>query len=66
MFTNCEIIKALVGVDNEVLLHYIRNNSNGTIPIKYKTTEGRLIKTKGKIYDDITISLFGINDINIT
>ena len=66
MFANCETIKTSLGVDNEVLLHYIRNNSNGTIPIKYKAAEGRLLKTNGKIYDDISISLFGINDINIT
>ena len=66
MFANCETIKTSLGVDNEVLLHYIRNNSNGTIPIKYKASEGRLLKTNGKIYDDISISLFGINDINIT
>ena len=66
MFANCETIKTSLGVDNEVLLHYIQNNSNGTIPIKYKAAEGRLLKTNGKIYDDISISLFGINDINIT
>ena len=66
MFANCETIKTSLGVDNEVLLHYIRNNSNGTIPIKYKAAEGRLLKTNGKIYDDISISLFGINNINIT
>ena len=65
MFANCETIKTSLGVDNEVLLHYIRNNSNGTIPIKYKAAEGRLLKTNGKIYDDISISLFGIKDINI-
>ena len=63
MFANCETIKTSLGVDNEVLLHYIRNNSNGTIPIKYKAAEGRLLKTNGKIYDDINISLFGINPL---
>ena len=66
MFTDYEITKTSVGVDNEVLLKYIQKNLNGTIPIKYKTSEGRLIKTNGKIFDDISISLLGFNGLNIT
>ena len=66
MFMNCETVRTSIGIENEVLLEYIKNNLKGNIPIKYKATEGRLIKTKGKIYNDIRISLFGFNDINIT
>ena len=66
MFMNCETVRTSIGIENEVLLECIKNNLKGNIPIKYKATEGRLIKTKGKIYNDIRISLFGFNDINIT
>ena len=48
MFSNCEIVKTAVGVDNEALLRYIHDNLNGTIPYKYKTSEGRMIVTDGK------------------
>ena len=65
MFTNCETVKTSIGVDNEVLLKYIQNNLNGTIPSQYRATEGRMIKTNGKIYDDINISLLGFNNLTI-
>ena len=66
MFTNCETVKTSIGVDNEVLLKYIQNNLNGTIPSKYRATEGRMIKTNGKIYDNISISLLGFDNLTIT
>ena len=64
MFVGQEIIKTSVGIDSEVLLDYIKNNLNGTIPNKYRTSEGRLIKTNGKIFGDIKISLLGFNNLN--
>ena len=62
MFSNAEILETSIGVDNEVLLDYIKNKLNGTIPSTYKTSEGRLIKTNGKINNDIGISLLGFNN----
>ena len=62
MFSNCETLKTSIGVDNSVLLDYIQNNLNGTIPSIYRATEGRMIKTNGKIYGDIGISLFGFDN----
>ena len=66
MFSNCEIVKTAVAVDNEALLLYIRDNLNGTIPNKYKTSEGRMIKTEGKIEGDIEIALLGFDNLTIT
>ena len=58
MFPNFETIKTSVGVDNEVLLHYIQTNLSGVVPEKYKLKEGRLIETEGKIKNEnIHISL---------
>ena len=62
MFSNSEILETSIGVDNEVLLDYITKKLNGTIPSTYKTSEGRLIKTNGKINNDIGISLLGFNN----
>ena len=66
MFTDCEIVKTAVGVDNEVLLKYIQDNLNGSIPYKYKASEGRMIITDGKIYDNISLSLLGFDNVTIT
>ena len=66
MFTDCEIVKTAVGVDNEALLRYIHDNLNGTIPYKYKTSEGRMIVTDGKTSDNISISLLGFDNLTIT
>ena len=66
MFSNCEITRTSTGVDNEVLLMYIIYGLDREIPIKYKTSEGRLIKTNGKIYGDIDISLLDFNNYTIT
>ena len=66
MFSNCEIVKTAVAVDNEALLLYIRDNLNGTIPNKYKTSEGRMIVTDGKTSDNIRISLLGFDNLTIT
>ena len=66
MFTDCEIVKTAIAVDNEALLLYIRDNLNGTIPNKYKTSEGRMIKTEGKIEGDIEIALLGFDNLTIT
>ena len=66
MFTDCEIVKTAVGVDNEALLRYIHDNLNGTIPYKYKTSEGRMIVTDGKTSDNIRISLLGFDNLTIT
>ena len=48
MFSNAEITTTSVGVDNEVLLKYIKEGLNGEIPKKYFQTEGRIVKTIGK------------------
>ena len=66
MFSNCETLKTSIGVDNEVLLEYIQKNLNGTILSKYRTTDGRMIKTNGKIYGDINISLLGFDNLTFT
>jgi hypothetical protein len=66
MFTNCEIVKTAVGVDNEALLKYIEDNLNGSIPYKYKASEGRIIVTDGKINDNISVSLLGFENLTIT
>lgn len=50
MFTDFEVLKTSSGVDNEVALRYIQEYLGGEIPIKYNTTEGRIIKTEGRIY----------------
>ena len=52
MFRECEITKTAFGSDSEVLMRYINENLNGTIPLKYNQTENRIKKTEGKIYDD--------------
>ena len=48
MFSDKEITKTSAGVDNEVLLKYIRDNLKGEIPNEYMEPEGRIIKTMGK------------------
>jgi len=69
MFTDFEITKTSVGVDNEVLLKYIKDDLNGVVPEKYIGTEGRIVKTDGKIKNNITnnihVSLFGFNELKI-
>ena len=52
MFVPCEIVKTAFGTDNEVLMKYISENLEGTIPTQYQTTENRIVKTKGKAPDD--------------
>ena len=52
MFVPCEIVKTAFGIDNEVLMKYISENLEGTIPTQYQTTENRIVKTKGKAPDD--------------
>jgi len=66
MFSDCEVVKTAVGVDNEALLKYIQDNLNGTIPYKYRASEGRMIITDGKIYGDINISLFDFDNFTFT
>ena len=66
MFTDCEIVKTAIAVDSETLLKYIQDNLKGTIPHKYKTSEGRMIITDGKIYDNISVSLLGFDNLTIT
>ena len=66
MFSNFEITDTSLGVDNEVLLLYLIDILKGEIPIKYKASEGRLIKTNGKIYGDIDISLLDFENYTIT
>ena len=68
MFTPFENMKTSIGVDNEVLLKYIETDLNGVIPDKYKESEGRIVKTNGKIVhgdsNDIQISLLGFNNLS--
>ena len=52
MFNPCEIIQTSIGVDNEVLMKYVNEDLNGIIPSKYQSSENRIIKTEGKIYDN--------------
>ena len=40
--------KTAVGVDNEVLLKYIKDTLNGVVPEKYKEVEGRITITNGR------------------
>ena len=51
MFYPCEIIQTAIGIDNDLLQTYIKENLNGEIPLKYKSTENRIVKTNGKIYE---------------
>ena len=51
MFYPCEIIQTATGIDNDLLQTYIKENLNGEIPLKYKSTENRIVKTNGKIYE---------------
>ena len=55
--------KMSIGVDNEVLLKYIRDYLNGVIPEKYQTIEGRIIKTEGKVSSSDIIILH-TNDVH--
>ena len=56
MFADAEIISTSVGVDDEIVLKYIKDYLNGTIPDKYSQTEGRMLKTYGKnLSKDIVI-----------
>ena len=66
MFSDCETVKTAIAVDNEALLKYIQDNLNGTIPHKYRASEGRMIKTDGKIDRDINITLLGFDNLTIT
>ena len=67
MFTNCEIIKTAFGVDNEVLMKYIKDDLNGTVPYKYQKAEGRIIKTNGKEkYKIVFIGPDKLNNTNST
>ena len=64
MFRECEITKTAFGSDSEVLMRYINENLNGTIPLKYNQTENRIKKTEGKIYDDETIKYYHVKSSN--
>ena len=66
MFIGLKIIETSIGLDNEIFIKYIKDNLKGIIPLKYKETEGRIIITNGKIYDNIKISLLGFNNLNIS
>ena len=52
MFKDLEVLKTSIGVDNEVVLNYIEHYLQGEIPDKYNQTEGRIIKTNGRIYSN--------------
>ena len=52
MFKDFEVVKTSAGVDNEVVLNYIENDLKGVIPDKYRQTEGRIVKTNGRIYSE--------------
>jgi 2',3'-cyclic-nucleotide 2'-phosphodiesterase (5'-nucleotidase family) len=63
MFSEAEITTTSVGVDNEVLLKYIKDNLGGKIPDKYKEVEGRIIKTMGKTKSK-DIKIIHTNDVH--
>ena len=79
MFIPFEVTKMSIGFDNEVLLNYIQEKLNGTIPSKYNQSEGRIILTYGKILNNDTdssatenivsegnyVSLLGFSGLNI-
>ena len=66
MFSDCETVKTAVALDNEAVIKYIKDNLNGTISNKYKTSEGRMIITNGKTNENISISLLGFDNLTIT
>ena len=66
MFTGLKIIETSIGLDNEIFIKYIKDNLKGIIPLNYKETEGRIIITNGKIYNNIKISLLGFNNLSIS
>jgi hypothetical protein len=66
MFSDCETVKNAIALDNEAVIKYIRDNLNGTISNKYKTSEGRMIITNGKTNENISISLLGFDNLTIT
>ena len=66
MFSDCETVKTAIALDNEAVIKYIRDNLNGTISNKYKTSEGRMIITNGKTNENISISLLGFDNLTIT
>jgi 2',3'-cyclic-nucleotide 2'-phosphodiesterase (5'-nucleotidase family) len=47
MFKKYEAINNAIGTDNEVFLDYVQKDLNGTIPEKYRTTEGRILIVNG-------------------
>ena len=51
MFPDREIIDTNVGLDNQVLIQYISENLEGTIPAKYQQNDNRIVKTEGKVPD---------------
>ena len=66
MFSDCETVKTAIALDNEAVIKYIKDNLNGTISNKYKTSEGRMIITNGKTNENISISLLGFDNLTIT
>ena len=66
MFASCEILENSLGVDNEILMRYIKENLGGIIPEQYKQTENRILKTDGKVInsknysDDLSGSIIAI------
>ena len=63
MFTNAELIKTAIGVDNEVLLKYINKTLEGVIPDKYSKKEDRIVKTIGKTKSK-DIKIVHTNDVH--
>ena len=63
MFAPYEITKTSIGVDNEVLLKYIKETLGGVIPDQYKMTEGRIMKTQGKSLNQ-DIKIIHTNDVH--
>ena len=58
-----DIYKLSIGVDNEVLLKYIKDTLGGIVPEKYRTTEKRIIKVEGKTKSD-DIVILHTNDVH--
>jgi len=63
MFASYDITKMSIGVDNEVLLKYIKETLKGVIPDQYKMTEGRILKTQGKSLNQ-DIKIIHTNDVH--
>ena len=65
MFTNYEVVKDAIGVDNEAFIEYIQNELAGTIPEKYRYPEGRITIVNSPSSESIRLISFGDYNNNV-